>query len=238
MSSEKNDPIGTAILAYSSTRKEQEIIVSSEICEDDTIPASYLLRSFNEMPKVEQLALERCSGHVLDIGAGAGIHADYLKKKGLTVECIDLSPGAVKYMLKQGLDAREDDFYAITKKYDTLLMLMNGLGIAGSLSNLERTLLHAKSILNENGKLICDSTDIKYLYTDDDGALWVDLNTEYYGNFKFQMHYEDHLTDWFDWLYVDFDKLTEVANNIGLQVEKITEEDHHYLAEITLSKNG
>ncbi len=231
--SEKKDPIGAAILAYDSTKKEQEIIVSSEICEDDIIPASYLLRSFDQMPKIEQLALERCSGHVLDIGAGAGIHAAYLKKTGLTIECIDLSSGAVKYMSQQGLNARKEDFYTITKKYDTLLMLMNGLGIAGSLANLERTLQHAKSIMNKGGKLLCDSTDIKYLYTDDDGALWVDLNSEYYGNFKFQMHFEDQLTDWFDWLYVDFDRLKDMAEKIGLKVEQLMEEEHHYLVEIT-----
>tara|TARA_Y100000385_G_C13108742_1_gene650435 strand:+ start:6664 stop:7398 length:735 start_codon:yes stop_codon:yes gene_type:complete len=237
MSSEKNDPIGAAIKAYISTNQEQEIIVSSEICDDDVIPASYLLRSYDEMPEIEHLALKRCKGKVLDIGAGAGIHAKHLIENGFDVDSIDLSPGAVDHMINEGLNARLEDFYSITDEYDTLLMMMNGLGIAGSLSNLGKTLEHAKSILAKNGRLICDSTDIQYLYTDKDGALWVDLNAEYYGNFKFQMHFEDQLTDWFEWLYVDFDKLCDAAQKIGLKVEKLFEEDHHYLAEITFMDN-
>ena len=64
---------------------------------------------------------------------------------------------------------------------------MNGIGIAKNLANLENTLLRAKGMLNENGKILCDSADIKYLYEDNDGGMWVDLNTTYYGNFKFQM---------------------------------------------------
>ncbi|MFT5859525.1 MAG: SAM-dependent methyltransferase [Flavobacteriaceae bacterium] len=233
MSPDKKDPIGAAILAYSSTQKDGEIIVSSEICEDDVIAASYLLRSFEEMPEIEKIALANCTGNVLDIGAGAGIHASYLQDQGINVDCIDLSPGAVKYMQGQGLKASTQDFYEISKRYDTLLMMMNGIGITGTLSNLEHTLEHAKSLLTKNGKLLCDSTDIKYLYTDDDGALWVDLNTEYYGNFKFQMHFEEHLTDWFEWLYVDFNTLSKAANNVGLNVKLLIEEDHQYLAEIT-----
>ena len=178
MSPEKKDPIGQAILNYTNTGIEQEIIVSSDIFEYDIIHASYLLRSFEHMPELEKTALKECSGTVLDVGAGAGIHASYLVSKGLDVDCIDLSPGAVKHMSKQGLSATTENFYDIRKTYDTLLMMMNGIGITGALSNLEHTLLHSKSLLTENGKLLCDSTDIKYLYTDDDGALWVDLNTE------------------------------------------------------------
>ena len=234
MSPEKKDPIGAAILAYSSTHLESDIIVSSDICEDDIIAASYLLRTYDEMPEIEQIALANCTGHVLDVGAGAGIHASYLLSQGFKVDCIDLSPGAVYYMAGQGLKASTTDFYDITQRYDTLLMMMNGIGITGTLSNLEATLLHAKSLLAKNGKLLCDSTDIKYLYTDDEGAMWVDLNTSYYGNFKFQMHFEDHMTDWFDWLYVDFNSLNEVAKKAGLIVKLLFEEDHHYLAELTL----
>lgn len=234
MSPEKKDPVGAAILAYSSTQKESEIIISSDICEDDVIIASYLLRTYAEMPEIEQIALANCTGHVLDIGAGAGVHSSYLQSQGLKVDCIDLSEGAVEYMVSQGLNASKENFYEINGQYDTLLMMMNGIGITGTLSNLEDTLLHAKSLIAKNGKLLCDSTDIKYLYTDDDGALWVDLNTSYYGNFKFQMHYEGHMGDWFDWLYVDFNKLEEAANNVGLKVKSLFEEDHHYLAEITL----
>lgn len=235
MSTSGKDPLGRIILDYSKDSIERQVIVESEICDDDFIDASYLFRSYEEMPQMEQIALKHCSGSILDIGAGAGIHAQYLIDKGFDVKAIDVSPGAVEYMKSKGLNAEEKDFYSVTEQYDTLLMMMNGIGIAGSLDNLERTLLQAKKMLRENGQLLFDSTDIKYLYMDDDGGMWIDLNTEYYGNFNFRMHYEDHSTDWFDWLYIDFDKLQEAANKLDLNVEKLYEEDNQFLARITLN---
>ncbi len=235
MSAPGKDPLGRIILDYSKDKIERQVIVESEICEDDFITASYLFRSYDEMPKMEQIALEHCSGSILDIGAGAGIHSQYLKEKGLKVKSIDVSPGAVEFMKSQGLNAEIEDFHEVSEQYDTLLMMMNGIGIAGSLKNLERTLLQAKKMLRENGQLLFDSTDIKYLYMDDDGGMWIDLNTEYYGNFNFRMHYEDQSTDWFDWLYIDFDKLQESANKLDLKVEKLYEEDKQFLARITLN---
>ena len=229
------DPLGRIILDYSKDKVERQVTVESEICEDDFIDASYLFRTYEEMPKMEQIALEHCSGSVLDIGAGAGFHSNYLRDKGFEIKAIDVSPGAVEFMKSQGLNAEVQDFYEVTEQYDTLLMMMNGIGIAGSLENLERTLLQAKKMLRENGQLLFDSTDIKYLYMDDDGGMWIDLNTEYYGNFNFRMHYKDQSTDWFDWLYIDFDKLQEAANKLNLKVEKLYEEDKQFLARITLN---
>ena len=235
MSTSLNDPMGQAILDFASSGKSKDIIVSSDICEDDVIPSEYLFRSFDQMPAIEKMALNHCSGNVLDVGAGAGVHAKQLAKQGLSVECIDVSPRSVKHLKSIGLNARELNFFDLEeKKYDTLLFLMNGLGIAGRLSNLERTLLHAKSLLSKNGKIICDSSDIKYLYEDEEGGMWTDLNSTYYGNFKFQMKYGDHNSDWFEWLYVDYDKLKTTAEKLGFNVILLLNDDDHYLVELNI----
>lgn len=234
MNSKNNDPIGKAILTYSKNKKADDIIVSSDICEDDIIPLEVLFRSYDEMPELEQIALKKSSGKVLEIGAGAGVHALELIKKGLDVTAIEISVGAVEYLKSKNINAIHSDFFKFNEgKYDTIISLMNGLGIAGTLSNLEKTLNHCKSLLNPDGKIICDSSDIRYLYEDEDGSLWVDLNTEYYGNFRFQMKYKDQIGPWFDWLYVDFDNLFKVAKKCGLKATRIYEKDDHYLAEIT-----
>lgn len=227
------DPMGVAILDYAKTNKPDDIIVCSEICEDDIIPIEVIFRDYKEMPELEKVALSRCEGKILDVGAGAGSHALYLQSQGKDVQAIDISKGAVAYMKSKGLNAREIDFFDLKdEQYDTILMLMNGIGIAGTLANLEKTLLHAKSLLKQGGKLYCDSSDIKYLYEDEDGALWVDLNTEYYGNFRFQMKYKKEKGAWFDWLYVDFDNLFKVAKNVGLKANRLYVKDDNYLAEI------
>lgn len=231
MSEPLKDPVGQAILAFAENGIDQEINVYSDICDDDTYSSAYLFRSYEEMPEIEKVALDHCDGKILDLGAGTGVHVKYLSEKGKNASAIDVSPGAVQYMTKIGLNARQLNYASLeNEQYDTLLMLMNGIGIVGSLSNLKSALIHLKSLLTENGKILCDSTDIKYLYMEEDGSLWIDLNTEYYGNFQFQLAFDDHKGDWFDWLYVDFETLTQTADSVGLQVEKLHEEGHHYLA--------
>jgi SAM-dependent methyltransferase len=230
------DPIGKAILAFAEDRRPSDIIVKSEICDDDIIPLEVLFRPFDEMPELEQIALEESRGKVLDVGAGAGAHAKYLKELELIVECIDISKGSVEYLKDMDLSARQIDFYDLKdEKYDTILMLMNGIGIAGTLKNLEKTLEHAKSLLAPGGQILCDSSDIKYLYEDEDGSMLIDLNSEYYGNFRFQMKYKGEVGPWFDWLYVDFENLFKAAKNVGLKASKIYDVDDHFLAQITLA---
>lgn len=230
----KNDPIGQAILDFAESGKSKDIIVSSDLCEDDIIESGYLFRSLKEMPQLEKLALKRCRGRILDIGAGAGAHSRVLKEKGLDVTALEPSEGAVKYIRSTGIQAIQGTFQSLNDQtYDTLLLLMNGTGLAGKLEHLEHFLSHARSLLNPGGKIVCDSTDIMYLYEDEDGSLWVDLNAEYYGNFKFRMTYKDHQTEWFDWLYVDFERLKNTAEKAGFSVELLFEEDNHYLVELT-----
>jgi SAM-dependent methyltransferase len=236
MKTNSNDPIGQAILDYSKNKKPFDIVVSSDICEDDIIPIEVLFRSFKDMPEIEKKAIKLCKGNVLDVGAGAGIHCHELIKNGLKVHAIDSSQGAVDYLKSIGIPSTVSSFesFSSSTEFDTILMMMNGIGIAGTLSNLEKTLIKAKSLLKKGGQLICDSSDIRYLYEDEDGSMWMDLNSEYYGNFKFQMHYKKISGPWFDWLYVDYDSLHLAAKKVGFKSVKVLEQDNHYLAQLTL----
>ena len=230
MSTFDKDPIGRAIQDFLSNNHDENIVVKSSICDDDVIPVAYLFRSESELPNLEKEALDRCTGKVLDVGGGAGIHATMLKKKGFQVEVIDTSQGAVAYHLQQGLKSRCLNFFDLTdEKYDTLLFLMNGLGIAQRLSNLPHFLQKCYDLLPIDGQVIADSTDIKYLYEDDEGGYWLDLNSSYYGDFDFQMCYKDTCSESFDWLYVDFETLKLHAEVVGFSIEKVDEFEQQYL---------
>ena len=105
------DPIGKAITDFTRSKRPDDIIVCSEICEDDIIPIEVLFRNEDEMPELEVLALQNATGKILDVGAGAGTHANYLQNMGKDVTAIDISEGAVAFMQTQGLKSKKVDFF-------------------------------------------------------------------------------------------------------------------------------
>jgi SAM-dependent methyltransferase len=231
-----DDVIGKALLDYSNNDYTQDIAVTSSISEDDVIPIPYLFRSEKELPELESHALALCYGKVLDVGAASGCHAIILKEKGIDVSAIDISKGAVQVMKNRGLAAEICDFYAVETAYDTLLFLMNGVGIAGTLAGLDKFLLKAKSLLNHGGQIILDSSDISYMFQEEDGSMWIDLNSSYYGEVVYQMQYKNSASSKFDWLFVDFNKLKTKASEIGLQTTLVLAgENHAYLARLVLA---
>jgi len=237
----KNDPIGKAIECYVKNGSSSPIEVESDLMENDVIPVDYLFRSFESMPELEQLALKSCQGKVLDVGAAAGPHCSWLRDQGFDVTAVDTSQGAISYLNNKFPDHKNVqtsilEMEGTEEKYDTILLLMNGIGFAGDLSSLPNLLNHLKSLLTEKGKIICDSTDVKYFYQEDDGGLWVDLNTEYYGNFKFKMNYDDQSSGWFPWLYVDEQTLNSNAEEAGMLMEVLFSKDDSYLAELKQRK--
>ncbi|MFM7386551.1 MAG: class I SAM-dependent methyltransferase [Bacteroidota bacterium] len=230
-----SDPIGKAILDFHRTRKPKDIIVSSDLTDDDIIPIEVLFRSYEEMPNLEKRALDLAQGKILDIGAGAGPHSTYLKSQGFYVKAIDSSPGAIEHLKNQGIEAECRNILDLKDEtYDTLLLLMNGIGIAGKKSTLVPFLKHLKTLLNPQGQILCDSSDVKFLYEEEDGSYWMELNSEYYGDFQFQMHYGKESSQVFPWLYVDYDTLHSAAVACGFLCRRLEVEENHFLAQLVL----
>ncbi|GAB3526131.1 class I SAM-dependent methyltransferase [Pontibacter brevis] len=236
----KNDPIGAALADYLQGAKDAEVVVASNLAEDDVIPVHYLFRSFNEMPELERLALKECRGAVLDIGAGAGSHSLVLQERGQEVTALDISAGAVAIMQKRGVRRvlHQDVFELKGQQYDTLLMLMNGIGIAGNLMGLERFLEQAKMLLKPGGQILLESSDILYMYEDEEGGVLLDLNAGYYGEVRYNMRYKDQDTGWFNWLFIDPAILEDYATQHGFTFEILYEgESGEYLAKLQYTEN-
>ncbi|SHJ80267.1 class I SAM-dependent methyltransferase [Pseudozobellia thermophila] len=230
------DIFGMALQDYQGGRYSEDITTSSSLDEEDCIPLPYLFRSYGDMPKLEQRALELCRGEVLDIGAGAGSHSLYLQGKGLKVTALDTSAGAIATCSKRGVEETVHsallDYRGRT--FDTLLMLMNGIGIVGRLSHMHDYLLHFKTLLKPGGQILLDSSDIIYMFEeDDDGGVWVPNTGAYYGEVEFTMAYKGQKSDSFFWLYVDYRTLSNAAMAVGLQCELVQEGKHYdYLARL------
>lgn len=202
------------------------------------MPVDHLFRTFDNMPHLEQKALNMAYGKVLDIGAGAGCHALALQERGMDVKAIDISPLSCKVMKERGIkDVECVNLFCkqLQGKYDTLLLLMNGTGIAGKLSQLPALLNRLKELLSEEGQILIDSSDLKYIYENEDGSMDIDLNAPYYGEVDYQMQYRDIKGEPFDWLYTDPMLLASVSKQCRLQCQIMEQGEHYdYLAKLTL----
>jgi 2-polyprenyl-3-methyl-5-hydroxy-6-metoxy-1,4-benzoquinol methylase len=229
----EKDPFGYAIHDFVQHNATDNIAVVSDLCEEDIMPTAYLFRDYDMMPALEQRALNLAKGRILDVGACAGSHAKHLLKKGMDVHSIDLSEGAIAYLKTENIPAQHINFFDLDEQFDTILILMNGIGIAGELEKLPLFLKQIKKCLNPNGVAYCDSTDIRYLYEEEDGSMWVDLNARYHGEMQFQMTYKNSKSDWFKWLYIDFELFAEYATKAGLKATlEQTGNNNSYLASL------
>lgn len=229
------DPMGAAIYDYYLKGEADTLIVHSSMFEDDEIPTEDLFRSFDDMPELEKIALEEALGRILDVGAGSGCHSIALQTMGKEAVAIDISPLSVEVMKRRGVDARNVNLYdeSFTDKFDTILMLMNGTGIIGTLENMPAFFSRIRQLLNPGGSLLIDSSDLRYLFEEEDGSLMIDLADDYYGLLDYQMEYKGVKGEPFDWLYVDFETLAFYAEENGFSAELIAEGEHYdYLAKL------
>lgn len=233
------DPMGQAIHDYYHTGKAAKLRVMSSMFYEDEIPVATLFRSFEEMPPQEQEAIRLCRGRVLDVGAGSGCHSLVLMERGYDVVAMDISQLSVDVMKERGVDAVNVNFFDGTyvEKFDTLLFAMNGVGIVGKVENLGNFFRSARRLLASGGQLLLDSSDISYVFMDDDGSFDVDLAAGYYGEIDYSMRYKNIKGEPFDWLYIDFETLSMYAEEHGFKCEKCIDGEHYdYLARLTLNE--
>lgn len=232
------DLFGKAILDYQTNNSPENLITETTISEEDEMSVSYLFRTFNEMPIIEQKALQLAKGKTLDVGAGAGSHSLYLQnERNLDITTLDISANAIKSCQLRGIKKTyvQDILTLEKEKFDTILLLMNGTGIFGTLENTPKFLQKLKSLLNPGGQILIDSSDIIYMFDqDEDGAYEVPANG-YYGELEFSIRYKGESEDSFPWLYLDYNTLQNTALDNGLQCELILEGEHYdYLARLSI----
>lgn len=231
------DLFGKAILDYQTNNSPENLVTETSISDEDEMSVSYLFRTFSQMPKIELKALEMCFGTILDVGCGAGSHSLYLENEmKLNVTSIDISTNAIKACkLRELKNAKVQNILelnATIQKFDTILLLMNGTGIFGKLSETSKYLQKLKSLLTENGQILIDSSDLIYMYDEDD-LLAIKKSNQYYGEITFSLKYKKEKELPFPWLYLGFNLLKNLSKANGLQCEKVlVGENFDYLARL------
>lgn len=225
------DVLGSALWDYyNNAEGNAKLWIYNKYGPKEEMPVDTYFRNEEEMPELELTALNACRGTVLDVGAGAGSHALVLQQKGVDVTAADISPKAVEVMQQRGVrNVIQYDVFTYTgRQYDTILLLMNGIGLAGGVGNLRLLLRHLKTLLAPGGQLIFDSSDIAYLY---DGNLPAD---KYYGEIDYEYRYKGKSSGWFSWLYIDKQTLATVATEEGWEMSVLFEDEYgQYLVRMT-----
>lgn len=231
------DIMGEAIYNYYFEQDKSPILVHSEDFDTDEMHPEYFFRTFNQMPPLEQFALNESKGRVLDVGACAGCHSVILQERNCDVVSLEQSEKCVAVMKKRGLhNVVQENFFDFQdeKLFDTVLLLMNGTGIAGNLANFKAFLLQIKKLLKPDGKVFIDSSDLIYLYENEDGTVDINLAGNYYGELRYQTEYKGKLSASFSWLYVDYHMMKSYVDSVGLKIESVRWGEHYdFLAVLT-----
>ncbi len=235
------DLFGKAILDFQTNTSPEAIITETNISEADEMDVAYLFRNYKEMPNTEKKALQLCKGKILDVGCGAGSHSLYLQEEGFDVTSIDISENAIKACSLRGLknlkvqNLLDLDSESNHDKFDTILLLMNGTGIFETIDETSKYLQKLKSLLTDDGQILIDSSDIIYMYDEDEDGSYSVPADNYYGELTFTIHYKNQTEEDFPWLYLDYNTLQNACHENGLQCELVLEGNHFdYLAKLTL----
>lgn len=237
MIKKEKDPMGQAMYHYFHFKDMTSIKVNSNITEGEELAVPYLFRKYSEMPFLEKEALRYIKGKVLDVGAGSGAHSLFLQDSGFDITSIDISELSCELMKEQGLkNVKCKDIWTMEiEVYDTIIFMMNGIGLVRNLKGLEIFLNYIKNFLTPSGQILLDSSDIKYMFYEDEVSFQVDMNSFYYGELEYQLTYKDYTGIPFPWLFVDFERLRKIAIKCGWNVELICEDEYfHYLVKLTL----
>jgi len=225
------DLFGRALLDYHERKFKAPLLLHNEYGEPEEIPVESYFRDFDTYTELEVFALEQISGSALDVGSASGRHPLFLQERGIDITAMDISPLCGELMKRRGVAniIISDVLKFKTNQFDTVFLLMNGIGIAGSLEGLHVLLRHLKTLVKQNGQIILDSSDISYLYDDHQQP-----RNKYFGQLSFRYEYDGQLDDQFDWLYIDQQNLIELSRACEWNCQIIFQDDTDaYLARLT-----
>ncbi|MBN1833104.1 MAG: class I SAM-dependent methyltransferase [Deltaproteobacteria bacterium] len=238
MNSKAMEPFGKALLAYFEGDTTAELMIRREDGQESTLPVSLFFRDPSKFTPIDKAVMDYCRGHILDVGAGTGVHSLVLQGKGLHVTDIDINPHAVNIMKQRGLrDVYCTDVFDFHGgRFDTIFMVGHGIGMVETLAGLKRFLAHAHRLLFDGGQVLLDSLDVRITDNPNDLA-YHEANRQagrYIGEIRMQFEFREKKGPYCGWLHVDADTLKDHAESAGWRYEVVhREESGDYLAMLT-----
>jgi SAM-dependent methyltransferase len=231
-------PFGLAFLDFLKGNKSACITLVRDDGFAEQLPISHFFRGPDEFTGLERTALDQCRGCVLDTGAGSGRHSLALQSRGYRVCAIDVSTEAVEVMRETGVvDAHEADVIQFSgDRFDTILMLGHGIGMAEDINGLRRLLKHLSTLLKPEGQVLLDSVDL-WLTSEPWHLVYQESNRKagrYSGEVRLRLRFKDQTGPTYGWLLIDRETLTREASALGWATRIVLQEaDGNYLARLT-----
>ena len=225
------DIMGAAIHDHFFDSRASEIALSIDGEEEPVMSSAYFFRTETEMNEAERNGLKLCQGRVLDVGAGAGCHSLILQQRGLEVVALERSALSCEVLRARGVQqVHQADVMQFTDgPFDTILLLMNGFGIGRNEEGLLALLGYLKTLLAPGGRIIGDSTDIRY-FKEEPASL--DLSQAHFSEVQFDVRMNG-MHECFSWIYPDEVLLEVLAEEVGLQYRTLLHSDEfHFLGEL------
>ncbi len=233
-------PLGAALLAYHNGRHDGVLGIESDVFDTEDVAVRLYYRPDEDpLPDLDRRALDRCAGKVLDAGAGAGRHALDLQCRGLEVTALDVSADAVRVMQDRGVsDVRQGDIYTSNLgSYDTILLLMNGIGLAGGPEGLERLFERFHRLLRPGGRIIFDAAGLDAAIRKDEFEELADvaIGRPQFGEVFFRLTFNNLKGEWYPWLFPTTTMVADVARTTGFHCTIIARGARcAFLVELTL----
>ena len=224
------DLVGEALSSYYFDKKDYPLIINNKYGEPEEMGMDIFFRQLNDLPDIEEYAIQLSRGRILDIGAGAGSHSMILQEKGMMVTALEISQKACEVMKARGIKniTNNDIFNTGNQNYDTMILLMNGIGLAGTLLGFRKLLGILRQLLSPNGQVIFDTSDISYLYQD-----MPKPKKNYFGELEYQFQYLNQQGEWFKWLYLDPVTLQRITSQEGWYCQIVYHDAlDHYLVRL------
>lgn len=229
-------PYAEALSDHHAGAEDVRLRLWSSLGEDDEIPASVFFRSSDDLFPFEVHALELCHGSVLDLGAGTGVHSLELQRRGFDVTTVELVPELVEIQRARGVRrAIQGDLATWAgERFDTVLLLMNGIGPTRTLRGLERFLVHARALAAPGGQILFDSGEAQVEGPVDpaDAARWPPTDDGYAGEAWIELGYGGRRGPPFRELYADAEAAAERASRTGWSFSVAFEGEGSYLARL------
>jgi len=218
--------LAQAMRAFLEGEEDATVHVHSDVAPVDVLPAAFFFRPVgtsrgDPLWSLERKALELCRGHVLDAGAGTGVHSLHLQSRGMAVTALELLGEGVELLRERGVRrVRRGALGRLgaQERYDTILLLMNGWGLAGTLGGLDSLLAHLPRLLAPGGQILADSTDLR----EDTRQVWgpgEDAPGGYPGEVQLQVEFRGRRGAPFPHLFVDPNTLARFGEARGWRVE-------------------